>query len=123
MASLRHERVRELLKRTVGDILRRELSTDECGVVSVNDVGVANDLHSATIFVSVLGSEEQQYAAARRLEKDRSHLQYILGREVVLKYTPRIKFEMNDAIAEGDRVLSLLEELEQEQDSEEDPRP
>lgn len=116
MASLRHERVRELLKRTVGDILRRELSTDECGVVSVNDVGVANDLHSATIFVSVLGSEEQQYAAARRLERDRSHLQYILGREVVLKYTPRIKFEMNDAIAEGDRVLSLLEELEQEQE-------
>ena len=43
-AVLRHERVRELLKRTVGDILRRELSTEECGLVSVNDVGVASDL-------------------------------------------------------------------------------
>lgn len=114
MPSLRHERVRELLKRTVGDILRRELSTEECGLVSVNDVGVANDLHSATIFISVLGSENQQYAAGKRLERDRSHFQYMLGCEVVLKYTPRIKFELNDAIAEGDRVISILEELEGE---------
>jgi len=116
MPSLRHERVRELLKRTVGDILRRELSTEECGLVSVNDVGVANDLHSAIVFVSVLGSENQQHAAAKRLERDRSRFQFILGQEVVLKYTPRIKFEMNNAIAEGDRVLTLLEELEKEEE-------
>ena len=121
MSSLRHERVRELLKRTVGDILRRELSTEECGLVSVNDVGVANDLHSAAIFVSVLGSESQQYAARKRLERDRSHFQYILGREVVLKYTPRIRFELNDAIAEGDRVISLLEELEEENEEDKNP--
>ena len=60
MHSLRHQRVRELLKRTVGDILRRELNTEKCGLVSVNDVGIANDLKSATIFVSVLGSETQK---------------------------------------------------------------
>ena len=113
MPSLRHERVRELLKRTMGDILRRELITSEHGLVSVNDVGVANDLHSATVFVSVLGSKNQQRAAAQRLKQDHSHFQYMLGQEVVLKYTPKIKFELNDAIAEGDRVLSLLEELDE----------
>ena len=116
MPSLRHERVRELLKRTTGDILRRELSTEECGLVSVNDVGVANDLHSATVFVSVLGSKSQQHAADKRLKRDRSRFQFILGQEVVLKYTPRIKFEMNNAIAEGDRVLTLLEKLEKEEE-------
>jgi ribosome-binding factor A len=119
MPSLRHERVRELLKRTLGDILRRELNTEKCGLVSVNDVGVANDLHSATVFVSVLGSESQQYAASKQLDRDRSRFQYMLGQEVVLKYTPRIKFQINDAIAEGDRVLTLLDELEK---NEEDPQ-
>ena len=113
MPSLRHERVRELLKRTMGNILRRELNSSEYGLVSVNDVGVAKDLHSATVFVSVLGSETQQSSATQRLTRDRSHFQYILGREVVLKYTPKIKFQMNNAIAEGDRVLSLLKELDQ----------
>ena len=113
MPSLRHERVRELLKRTIGNILRRELSTSEYGLVSANDVGVANDLHSATVFVSVLGSKAQRHATVQRLTQDRSHFQYMLGQEVVLKYTPKIKFKLNDAIAEGDRVLSLLEELDE----------
>ena len=114
MRSLRHQRVRELLKRTVGDILRRELSTEECGLVSVNDVGVANDLKSATIFVSLLGSKTQKYVAAKRLEQGRSRIQYTLGREVVLKYTPKIKFNLNDSIEDGDRVLAILKEIEKD---------
>ena len=114
MRSLRHQRVRELLKRTVGDILRRELSTEECGLVSVNDVGVANDLKSATIFLSVLGSKAQKHSAAERREQDRSRIQYTLGREVVLKYTPKIKFNLNDSIEDGDRVLAILKEIEKD---------
>ena len=113
MPSLRQQRVRELLKRTVGEILRRELDSESCGIITVNDVGMANDLHSAMIFVSVLGSDEQKRTAAKRLKSERSRIQYMLGREVVLKYTPRIKFELGDAIEAGNRVMSILEEMEQ----------
>ena len=115
MPSLRHQRVRELLKRTVGDILRREFSPDECGLVSVNDVGMANDLKSATIFVSLLGSDTQKTTAAQRLRANWSRVQFQLGRDVTLKYTPKIKFALNNSIEEGDRVLSILDELEQEE--------
>ncbi len=113
MPSLRQQRVRELLKRTVGEILRRELDSESCGIITVNDVGMANDLHSAMIFVSVLGSDEQKRTAAKSLKSERSRIQYMLGREVVLKYTPRIKFELDDAIEAGNRVMSILEEMEQ----------
>ncbi|MBC8325891.1 MAG: 30S ribosome-binding factor RbfA [Verrucomicrobia subdivision 3 bacterium] len=113
MPSLRQQRVRELLKRTVGEILRRELDSESCGLITVNDVGMANDLHSAMIFVSVLGSDAQKRTAANRLKSERSRIQYMLGREVVLKYTPRIKFELDDAIEAGNRVMSILEEMEQ----------
>jgi len=113
MPSLRQQRVRELLKRTVGEILRRELDSESCGIITVNDVGMANDLHSAMVFVSVLGSDEQKRTAAKRLKSERSRIQYMLGREVVLKYTPRIKFELDDAIEAGNRVMSILEEMEQ----------
>ena len=113
MPSLRQQRVRELLKRTVGEILRRELDSESCGFITVNDVGMANDLHSAMVFVSVLGSDKQKRTAAKRLKSERSRIQYMLGREVVLKYTPRIKFELDDAIEAGNRVMSILEEMEQ----------
>ena len=70
MPSLRQQRVRELLKRTVGEILRRELDSESCGIITVNDVGMANDLHSAMVFVSVLGSDEQKRTAAKCLKWD-----------------------------------------------------
>ncbi len=82
--------------------------------MSVNDVGVANDLKSATIFLSVLGSKAQKHSAAERLDQDRSRIQYTLGREVVLKYTPKIKFNLNDSIEDGDRVLAILKEIEKD---------
>ena len=113
MPSLRQRRVRELLKRTVGEILRRELDSESCGIITVNDVGMANDLHSAMIFVSVLGSDDQKRTAAKRLKSERSRIQYMLGCVVVLKSTPRIKFELDDAIEAGNRVMSILEEMEQ----------
>ena len=113
MPSLRQQRVRELLKRTVGEILRRELDSESCGIITVNDVGMANDLHSAMVFVSVLGSDEQKRNAAKRIKSERSRIQYMLGREVILKYTPRIKFELDDAIEAGNRVMSIIEEMEQ----------
>jgi ribosome-binding factor A len=54
--NLRHERVRELLKREVGEAIRREIPMNEAGLLTVNEVGVASDLRSATVFVGVIGT-------------------------------------------------------------------
>ena len=56
MPSLRLQRVRELLKREIGEVIRREFQVSDAGLITVNDVDVAGDLHSAVVFISVLGS-------------------------------------------------------------------
>ena len=63
MSSLRLERVRELLKRELGEIIRREVPISEAGLITVNDVNVSSDLHSAAVYVGIMGSEEQSRAA------------------------------------------------------------
>ena len=112
MPSLRNERVRELLKRTLSEILRREVNTTECGLMNVNEVGVANDLKSAKVFVGVVGSDAQRKKAAMVLDKQRTYFQQLMASEVVLRYTPKIKFQIDDSIEQGNRVLQILEELE-----------
>ena len=52
--------MRELLKREIGEIIRREIPVVGAGLISVNEVAVAPDLHTAMVFVSVLGKPEQQ---------------------------------------------------------------
>ncbi len=112
MPSLRIQRVRELLKREIGEVIRREFPVSEAGLVTVNDVDVAGDLHSAVVFVSILGTAEQQKRGIALLTRHRKRIQGLVGRAVVLKYTPTLKFLVDDSVARGNRVLQIIEELE-----------
>ena len=112
MPSLRRQRVRELLKRAIGEAIRREFPVDEAGLVSVNDVDVAGDLHSAIVFISILGNAEQQKRGISLLTRHRKRIQSLVARAVVLKYTPTLKFLMDDSVVRGNRVLEIIEELE-----------
>ncbi len=112
MQSHRLQRVRELLKREIGELIRREIAISEAGLISVNDVGVSGDLHSATVFVSIVGTAEQQKKGFGILKKERKRLQSLMGRAVVLKYTPHLRFVIDDSIQQGNQVLKIIEEIE-----------
>ena len=112
MPSLRLQRVRELLKREIGEAVRREFHVSECGLISVNDVDVAGDLKSATVFISILGNPDQQKRGFQMLNDHRVRIQGLVARAVVLKFTPKLKFAFDDSIVRGNRVLQILDELE-----------
>src|SRR6266436_5357672 len=112
MASLRMQRVRELLKRAIGEAIRREFQVSEAGLITVNDVDVSGDLHSAVAHISILGNAEQQKRGFALLVRDRKRIQGLVARAVILKYTPTLRFRMDDSVVRGNRVLEIIEELE-----------
>ncbi len=112
MPSHRLLRVRELLKREIGEAIRRELPVSQAGLVTVNDVEVSGDLRLATVFISILGSQEQQRAGLTLLHQNRRRLQDLLAKAVVLKYIPHLRFRVDDSVVRGNRVLEIIAELE-----------
>jgi ribosome-binding factor A len=118
MPSHRLQRVRELLKREIGEAIRREFIVSEAGLISVNDVDVAGDLKSARVFISILGNPQQQKRGLELLAQHRTRIQGLVGRAVVLKYTPTLRFVIDDSVARGNRILEIIEELEQSNPSE-----
>jgi ribosome-binding factor A len=114
MPTLRHERVRELLKRAIGEAVRREFNVNDVGLITVNDLDVGGDLKSAVVFISVLGNASQQKNALQVLEAHRIRIQGLVAKSVILKYTPTLKFVVDDSIVRGNRVLQIIEELEQD---------
>jgi ribosome-binding factor A len=102
------------LKREIGEAIRRELPVEKAGLVTVNDVEVAGDLKQATVFVSILGNPEQQKTGLLLLQKNRARLQGLLAKAVILKYTPVLRFMVDDSVARGNRVLQIIEELEKD---------
>jgi ribosome-binding factor A len=114
MPSHRQERVREMLKREIGEAIRRELPVNEAGLISVNDVGLAGDLKSATVFVSIFGNPTQQKRGMEMLTQNRVRIQGLMAKAVVLKYTPTLRFVMDDSVGRGNKVMQIIEELEKE---------
>jgi ribosome-binding factor A len=112
MPSLRLQRVRELLKRAIGEIIHREFPVGQAGLISVNDVDVTGDLKSATVFLSILGTADQQKRGLALIAEHRGRIQGMVSRAVVLKYTPALRFVIDDSVVRGNRVLQIIEELE-----------
>ena len=113
MSSHRLLRVRELLKRQIGEAVRRELPVDQAGIVTVNDVEISSDLRHATVYIGMLGSDEQQRTGLLLLRQNRSRFQEFVAKSVVLKYTPHLRFVADDSVRRGNRVLDIISELEQ----------
>lgn len=110
--SLRTDRVEELLKRELSELIRREIPVGEAGLLNVNHVKVSKDLQQATVFVGVVGNNAQKQRALVLLQEARRTLQSQLGRAVVLRYTPQLKFVIDESIERGNRVLEIMEDLD-----------
>jgi ribosome-binding factor A len=112
MPNLRQEKVRELLKRAIGEAIRREFNVSEAGLISVNDVDCTGDLKSAVVFISILGNADQQKRGLALLTEHRSRLQGLVAKSVILRYTPTLRFVVDDSIVRGNRVMQIIEELD-----------
>ena len=112
MPNLRHERVRELLRRAIGEAIRREFHVNDVGLITVNDIEMGGDLKSAVVFITILGNADQQKRGLQVLEQNRIRNQGLVAKSVVLKFTPTLKFIVDDSIVRGNRVLQILDELE-----------
>jgi len=111
----RLERVRELMKRELGDLIVRELTFDQ--LVTVQDVDVTPDLKHAHVYVSVLGGDG--HAALAKLHEHRKELQSLLSRRVILKYTPQLHFKLDESIERGTRIIDILQTLDVPDDADE----
>jgi len=119
MSSFRMQRVSELVKQEVSEIIRRDVATGNVGLITVTACEVAPDLKNARVYVSVLGDADKQAAAIALLERHRGRIQHALGRAVVLKYTPHLHFMIDEGVERGDRILRILDELDPEPPSNE----
>ena len=74
MSSHRIERVSELVKREVSEVVQ-ELNLTDCGFITITAAEVSPDLKDGRIYLSVIGSAEQKQRAMDVLERQHGHIQ------------------------------------------------
>jgi ribosome-binding factor A len=109
-------RVNEVIRRELSDIISREINFNAQTLVTVHAVNIAPNLRQCHVFVSVLGKPAQKNRVLTELMGHRSLLQRELAKRVVLKYTPHLKFKLDESIERGSRVLEIMQSLDKPQD-------
>src|SRR5690625_4727720 len=111
MSDLRANRVAEQMKKELGDILAHKIKDPRVGFVTVTDVEVTGDLQQAKIYVSVLGNEQEKEDTLVGLAKASGFIRSEIGQRIRLRKTPEISFEFDEAQAYGNRIETILRDL------------
>ncbi len=112
----RQEKVKELLRAEISDIIRKEIKDPRLGFVTITDAQVSKDLRHARIFISVMGDDEAKKTSLGILQKTAGFIRHEFGQRVAMKTIPELMFTLDQAVETGARIFELLQEVKHESD-------
>jgi ribosome-binding factor A len=104
-------RVDEAVREVLGDAVSQDLKDPRVGFVTVTEVRTSPDLRHARVFVSVLGTADEQAATLEGLGSAHGILQARIARELRLKRTPALEFTLDDTAQRAARLEALIEDV------------
>ena len=103
-------RLADRIKVLLAERLDKGLRDPRLGFVTITDVRVTGDLQHASVFYTVLGSEEEREGSAQALKSATGMLRSELGKQLNVRLIPSIEF-IADAIPENaGQIADLLRE-------------
>ena len=110
----RPERVADLLREEISQIVAYELQDPRLATVTVTDVRVGANLKTARVYVTVAGSEEAHKVALKALSHAAPYVREQIGLSLNIPHIPELHFVRDRVEEEGERVDQLLEKIEKE---------
>ena len=108
MSQLRVEKVQELMKQEISQIIQRELKDPRIGFVTVTSVECTGDLREAKIYVSLMGSEQQVKDSWAGLNRGLGFIRREIGKRIRLRFTPELTFELDKSLDYSAHIQELL---------------
>jgi ribosome-binding factor A len=107
-------RVADQIRMEVAEIIMRKTKDPRVSDVTVTDVELTNDLRLARVYVTTLQDGQAEADALEGLAKASGFIRVELGRRLHLRYTPELIFQKDLSGPQGDRIRSLLEQVQAE---------
>ncbi len=111
MSFKRSEKVAEAVHEFISELLIKGLKDPRIGFATITGVKVTDDLHLATVYFSVVGSNEEKKSTETGLNSAKGFIRKELGRNLRLRYVPDIIFKYDDSLDYGRRIEGILNEI------------
>ena len=120
MLHKRAHRVGDLIQEVICEMLLKDLSDPRLTSVTITEVEVTDDLRLAKVFFSAMGNQTREEASLQGLQSATGYIKKRLGRELKLRYTPDLLFEVDHSFEYGSKIDRLIRDIQEEKDG--DPK-
>ena len=120
MSTRRQRQVAELLHQEISLLLQRQVRDPRLGFVTVTDVDVTPDLRLATVYVSVMGGDDEVKQTLDGLKSATGFFRRKLGSTLSLRFMPELSFRLDKSLEQGLHIDQLLDSLHIEAPADED---
>jgi ribosome-binding factor A len=110
----RADRVSELLKHEVSEIVRRDVKDPAVGEVTITRVQMTDDLKMATVSFGVLDRTEEAEQVTESLQRAAGHIQRLLGKRLRLRFIPKLTFQFDRNLDYSLKISKILQEIDEE---------
>ena len=116
--SRRVDRINGLLREEISRLLSREIKDPRLsGLLTITQVSTSSDLRNAKVYLSVLGTDEENTAALRGIQSAATFMRKQLRERLRLKYVPFLTFEIDNSMETSDHIFRLMDQARQESDT------
>ncbi len=114
MSFKRADKVADLIKAELSEILLRQINDPQVKGITVTNVKVTDDLRQARVFFVRMGENVCSEETIKGLHRAVGFLRRELGKRLQLRYVPEIKFMFDESFEYGDRIDRLLVEIKKD---------
>lgn len=111
MTIKRSEKIAEALHELISGLLVKGVKDPRIGFTTITAVKVADDLHLATIYFTVIGNDAEKKATEQGLNSARGFIRKEMAKTLRMRYVPDVAFKYDDSVDYGRRIDSLLNEV------------
>ncbi len=121
MSKKRQKRVADLVQRELSDIVKRRIKDPRLEGLTITGARVSPDFTYADIHFYRLGGDPADLEEAKQgLESASGFIRRELGARLQIRHTPKLRFHLDESIDYGDHIESLLAQLREERQSQDD---
>lgn len=113
----RSDRVAELLREEISQIITQELKDPLLGMTTVTYIRLTEDLKSARVYVSILGDLKTRNRSLKALDRAKNWIRNELGHRMDLKYTPKLTFYYDKTFDYAQNIESILKKIHSEDEA------
>ena len=111
MPSRRTQKAASAIREVVSMAILAELRDPRVRDVTVTYVEVSGDLRNAKVYVSVMGDQTHQELSLRGLQNAAGFLQAKIAKKIDLRYTPRLKFILDQGVKRSSEISQILKQI------------